>query len=106
VEIAMDKCGNINEKPSQIWSYVLVNVDTLITLYLYFCRWNHLKKRKTIETIKKKFDEITQVMEVARSLKTVPTKNDDQYIWISMQDVEFFEIIVYEKQTFCLMLWT
>jgi hypothetical protein len=25
VEIATDKCGNINEQPSQIWSYVLVN---------------------------------------------------------------------------------
>jgi hypothetical protein len=24
VEIAMDKCGNINEQPSKIWSYVLV----------------------------------------------------------------------------------
>jgi hypothetical protein len=26
VEIVMDKFGNINEKPSQIWSYVLVGV--------------------------------------------------------------------------------
>jgi hypothetical protein len=31
VEIAMDKCGNINEKPSQICSYVLVNIKREIT---------------------------------------------------------------------------
>jgi hypothetical protein len=47
--------------------------------------------------------QITQVMEVARALTTVPMKNDDQYIWISMQAVVFFEIIVCENQTFCLM---
>ena len=45
-------------------------------------------------------------MEVARAhLTTVPGKNDDQYIWISMQVVVFFEIIAYENQTFCLMLF-
>ena len=82
---------------------ILTNVDTLITLYFYFCRWNHLKKRKTIETINKTFDQITKVMEVARALTTIPMKIDDQYIWISMQVVLFFEIIVYENQTFCLM---
>ena len=42
-------------------------------------------------------------MEVSQELITVPMKNDDQYIWISMQDVVFFEIIVCENQTFCLM---
>jgi hypothetical protein len=51
----------------------------------------------------KKNGQITLVMEVAQALKTVPTKNDDQYIWISMQTVLFFEIIVFENQTFCLM---
>jgi hypothetical protein len=30
-------------------------------------------------------------------------KNDNQYIWISMEVVVFFEIIVCENQTFCLM---
>jgi hypothetical protein len=83
---------------------ILTNPDTLITLSFYFCRWNHLKKRKTIEPINKTFDQITQVMEVAREcMTTVQTKNDDQYIWISVQAVVFFEIIVYENNTFCLM---
>ena len=58
---------------------ILTNVDTLITLYFYFCRWN-LKKRKIIEAINKAFDQITQVMEVARALTTILVKNDDQYI--------------------------
>jgi len=44
-------------------------------------------------------------MEVARAVLTiVPVKNDDQYIWISMQVVVFnLEIIIYENQTFGLM---
>jgi hypothetical protein len=78
---------------------ILNNVETFLTQYLYFCRWN-LKKRKTIEEINKSLFQITQVMEVARALKKVPAKNDDQYIWISMQVVVFFEIIVCESQTF------
>ena len=57
---------------------------------------------KTIEVINKKFGQITQVMEVARALTIVPVKNDDQYIWISMQ-VVFFEIFVCENWIFCLM---
>jgi hypothetical protein len=37
VEIATDKCGNINEKLSQIWSYVLVNVgDTIVNKDIEF----------------------------------------------------------------------
>jgi hypothetical protein len=40
---------------------------------------------KTIEAINQTFNKITQGMEVARALTTVPVKNDDQYIWISMQ---------------------
>jgi flagellar basal body-associated protein FliL len=80
---------------------ILTNVDTLITLYFYFCRWN-LKKREKIEEINKTFVQITQVMEVARALTTILAKNDDQYIWISIQVVVFFEIIVCENQTFCL----
>ena len=51
----------------------------------------------------KTFAQITQVMEVSWALTIVPMKNDDQYIWISMQDVAFSEIIVCENQTFCLM---
>jgi hypothetical protein len=82
---------------------ILTNVDTLITPYFYFCRWN-LKKRKTIEAINKTFNQIiTQVMDIARALKTIPMKNDDQYIWISMQEVVFFEIIVCENKKFCFM---
>ena len=82
---------------------ILTNADTLITIYFYFCRWNHLKKRETIKPINKTFDQITQVMEVVWAcLTTVSTKNDDQYIWISMKVVVFFEIIVCENQTFCL----
>jgi hypothetical protein len=38
-------------------------------------------------------------MEVASTLTTVPMKNHDQYIWISMQVVLFFEIIVRENKT-------
>ena len=65
-----------------------------------------MKKKKTIDVINKTFVKITQVMEVARALTAVPTKNDDQYIWISMQAVVFSEITVYENQIFCLMQWT
>ena len=36
-------------------------------------------------------------MEVTRALTTIPVKSDDQYIWISIQVVVFFEIIVCEK---------
>jgi hypothetical protein len=78
---------------------ILTNVDTLITLYFYFCRWN-LKKRKTIEAINKTFNQTTQVMDVARALTTVPMKNGDQYIWISMQVIVFFEIIICENHKF------
>jgi hypothetical protein len=35
VEIATDKCGNINEQPSQIWSYVLVRL--ILGLELTHC---------------------------------------------------------------------
>ena len=30
-------------------------------------------------------------------------KNDDQYIWMLIQVVLYFEIIDYENQTFCIM---
>ena len=54
-----------------------------------------MKKRRTV-------DPINQVMEVAQArLTIVPTKNDDQYIWISIQAIVFFEIIVCENQKFC-----
>ena len=75
---------------------MLTNIDTLITLYLYVCRWK-LKKMKTINAINKTFLQITQVMEVACAVIVVSTKNDDKYIWISMQVVVFLEIIVYEN---------
>ena len=78
---------------------MLTNVDTLITLYFYVCRWK-LKKMKTINAISKTFLQITQVMEVARVVTAIPMKNDDQYIWISMQAIVFFEIFVCENQTF------
>ena len=58
---------------------------------------------KTIDAINKTFVQITKVMEVAWALTTVPTKIDYQYIWISMQAVVFFEIIVCENHTICLM---
>lgn len=64
-----------------------------------------MKKKKTIDTINKTFIQITHVMEVARALTTVLEKNDDQYIWISMQVVVFSKIIVFEDHTFFLMLW-
>jgi hypothetical protein len=44
-----------------------------------------LKKKKTIKAFNQKFNKITQGMEVVGALTTVPVKNDDQYIWISMQ---------------------
>jgi len=78
---------------------ILTNVDTLITLYFYFCRWN-FKKRKKIEEINKTFSKITQFTEVAWTMATFLVKSDDQYIWIWMQYVVFFEIIVYENHTF------
>ena len=68
---------------------ILTNVDRLITIYFYVCRWN-FKKKKTIETNNQTLNKITQGMEVARALTTVPVKNDDQYIWISMQDTIVF----------------
>ena len=61
-----------------------------------------LEEGKTIEAINKTFGQITQVMEVAQALTIVPMNNGDQYIWISRQ-VLFFEIAVYDNQTFCLM---
>ena len=39
-------------------------------------------------------------MEVARAVKIVPTKKDDQYVWISKQGVVFFEIFVREIRHF------
>ena len=65
---------------------ILTNVDTLITLCFCVCRWN-MKKKKTVNAINKTFVQITQVIEVARALTTIPTKNDDHYIWISMQAI-------------------
>ena len=43
------------------------------------------------------FIQITQFMEVAQAMTTIPIKNDDQYIWISMQAIVFFEIFVCEN---------
>lgn len=61
---------------------MLTDVDTLIRLHFNVCRWN-LKKTKIINTIIKTFRlQIIQVIEVARAVTAVPTKNDDQYIWI------------------------
>ncbi len=43
-------------------------------------------------------------MEIAQALTTVPVKNDDQYIWITLQlQLYIFEITTYENQTFFLM---
>ena len=39
-------------------------------------------------------------MEVAQAVTTVPTKNDDQYVWISKQGILFFEIFVCEIRQF------
>ena len=55
-----------------------------------------LEEEETINTVNKKFLKITQFMEVARAVTTVPTKNDDHYVWISKQGVVFFEIFVCE----------
>ena len=57
---------------------ILTNVDTLITLYFYVCKWN-LKKTKIIDAINKTILQTTQVMEVARALTTVPINNDDLF---------------------------
>jgi hypothetical protein len=38
------------------------------------------EEEEKIDPINKTFNQITQVMEVARALTTIPTKNDDQYI--------------------------
>ena len=51
----------------------------------------------------KTFLQITEVMEVAQAVTIVPMKSDDQYSWISVQAVVFFEIFVCENQTLCLM---
>ena len=74
---------------------ILTNVYTLITVYFYVCRWN-LKKKKTINTMNKKFLQITQVMGVAREMTSVSSKNDDRCVWISKQGIVFFEIFVCE----------
>ena len=46
------------------------------------------------------FLKITKVMEVALAVTIVQVKNDDHYVWISKQGVEFFEIFVYEIRHF------
>ena len=56
------------------------NVDTLIALYFYVCRWK-LKKREKIQEINKPFSHITQVMQVDWALKKVLVKSDDPYIF-------------------------
>ena len=91
-------------------SFILISsiqtiVDTLVTLYLFVYRWK-LEMRNTIEEMNKRFIQITQAMQVAWALTTVPTNNYDQYIWMLMQVVVYFEIIVCENKTFCIMYWT
>lgn len=78
---------------------MLTNVHKLITLHFYVCRWK-MKKMKTINAIKKTFLQITKVMEVARVVTSVLAKNDDQYIWISIEAIVFFEKFVCENQSF------
>ena len=78
---------------------ILTNVYTLISVYFYVCRWK-VKKKKTINTVNKTFLKITQVMEVALAVTSVPVKNDDHYVWISKQGVVFFVIFVCEIQHF------
>ena len=79
---------------------IFTNVYTLITVYFYIvCRWK-VKKKKTIKTVNKTFLKITHVMEVALAVTTIQSKNDDHYVWISKQGVEFFEIFVYEIRHF------
>ena len=56
----------------------------------YVCRWK-VKKKKTINTMKKTFLKITQIMEVALAVITVQAKNEDHYVWISKKGVVFFE---------------
>ena len=62
-----------------------------------------LEEHEKISIINKTYVQINQVMEVARAPMAVPMKNDDQYIWIAMQAIVFFEIILCENQTFCLL---
>ena len=45
-------------------------------------------------------------MQVARALISIPTKNDDQYIWMLMQVVVYSEAIICQNQTFCIIYWT
>ena len=71
--VKMDLCWSISV------CTMSTNVDTLITLYFYVCRWK-LKKMKTIEAINKKFIQITQVRHVARALEIVPRMSDHPYI--------------------------
>ena len=73
---------------------ILTNVYTLIIVYFYVCRWK-VKKKKTINIVKKIFLKITQVMEVALAVTIVQVKNDDHYVWISKQGVVFFEICLW-----------
>jgi hypothetical protein len=49
-----------------------------------------LQKNKTIETINQTFNKTTQGMEVSRALTTIPVKNVEQYIWISIQVAKVF----------------
>ena len=59
-----------------------------------------LEEEENNQHNEKTFLQITQVMEVARAVTIVPTKNDDQYVWISKQGIEFFEIFVSEIRRF------
>ena len=90
--------------------YILIfiistNVDTVITLYLNYVFRLKLKKKKTIEAIDKTFDQITQVMQVARAMRIVPMKDDDQYIWLLMEVVVYSKVIVCENMAFCIIYW-
>ena len=78
---------------------ILTNVYTIITIYFYVFRWK-VKKNKTINTVKKTFPKITQVMEVAQVVTIVQAKNDGHCVWISKQGIVFFEIFVYEIRHF------
>ena len=79
---------------------ILTNVYTLISIYFYVRRWK-VKKKKTINVMRKMFLKITQVMEVALvAVRAIQAKNDDHYVWISKQGIVFFEICLSNKTFF------
>ena len=56
------------------------------------------EEEETIESINESFIQITQLMQVALALITIPAKSNDPYLFLMlMKAAIYFETIVYEN---------